>query len=77
MKNIFIVVLLSFLTLFTKGNTFLNFHSSLGEVLDSGGVEISPKIVSQVSNFRIYAYLSTTVPSGGKIRVIFPKEITR
>ncbi len=52
-------------------------HNFIGDLIDSGGVEINPKTINAVSNFRAYAFLVTTIPSGGKIRVIFPKEITR
>jgi hypothetical protein len=48
-----------------------------GDEIDSGGVEVNPKVINEVSNFRVFAYLTTTVPKGGKIRVVFPKEITR
>jgi hypothetical protein len=45
--------------------------------LDSGGVEITPTQVNLVSNFRLFAYLDTTIPTNGKIQIVFPKEISQ
>ena len=46
-------------------------------MIDSGGVEINPKTINAVSTLRVYAFLANTIPNGGKIQLIFPKEITR